>query len=110
MGPENLKTPGGIMRTNSFAFETGGTEILFEHLSRINHSCMPNVVKQRYRRKGEFVEFVVTATRDILAGEELFIDYGVPDGPVERRRAWLTMKYNFTCHCPACDDGRSRCR
>ena len=53
--PENLKMHGGIMRTNAFAFETGGTEVVFENLSRINHSCVLNVVKQWFRRDGEIV-------------------------------------------------------
>ena len=46
--------------------------------SRINHSCEPNAVKLRFRCNDEFVESVVTAIRDIHAGEELFVDYGAP--------------------------------
>ena len=63
---ENFKMPGGIMRTNAFAFETGGTEVVFENLSRINHSCVPNVVKQWFRRDGKIVEFAITVVRNIL--------------------------------------------
>ena len=86
------------MRKNTSAFETGGTEVVFENLSRINHSCVPNVVKQRFRRDGECVEFAITAVRNISAGEEVFIDYGVPEGRGDVRKAWLKMKYNFTCY------------
>ena len=32
---ENLKTPGGIWRTNAFSFNTGGTEAVFESFFRI---------------------------------------------------------------------------
>ena len=46
--------------------------------SRFHHSCVPNVVKLRFRRNDKFVESVVTAIRYIYAEEELFIDYGVP--------------------------------
>ena len=67
---------------------------------------MPNVAKQRFRRDGEFVEFAITAVRNISAGEEVVIDYGVPEGRGDVRRAWLKMKYNFICHCPAYDDDR----
>eukprot|EP00747_Dinoflagellata_sp_TGD_P013197 gnl/TRDRNA2_/TRDRNA2_122337_c1_seq2.p1 gnl/TRDRNA2_/TRDRNA2_122337_c1~~gnl/TRDRNA2_/TRDRNA2_122337_c1_seq2.p1 ORF type:complete len:119 (+),score=11.02 gnl/TRDRNA2_/TRDRNA2_122337_c1_seq2:130-486(+) len=98
--PENLKTPGGIWRTNVYDFPPTGTQVLFALLSRINHSCVPNVQKQRSRRTDEFV---VTAVRNIREGEELCISYGVPEGSVNERRAWLDMKYKFVCHCEACD-------
>ena len=78
--PENLKTPGGIMRTNAFNFNSGNCEVLLEQICRINHSCEPNVMKQRLRRGGEFGDFVLTAICPIRKGEQLFIDYGVPDG------------------------------
>lgn len=102
--PENLKTPGGILRTNGFQVGTG-TEVLLEQISRINHSCTPNAVKQRFRFGDGFGDFALSAIRDIHVGEQLFIDYGVPHGSVETRRAWLQMKYNFVCHCKACDTG-----
>jgi SET domain-containing protein len=51
-------------------------------------------------------QFVITATRDVFAGEQLFIDYDVPRAPVNQRRAWLEIKYKFTCHCQACEGAR----
>ena len=49
--PGNLKTPGGILRTNSFQEASPDgcvTEVMFEYICRINHSCVPN--EQMYRR------------------------------------------------------------
>ena len=58
----------------------------------MNHSCTHNLEKKRYRRNGEFVEFAVTATCDILfRGEELLIDSGVSDGSIDQRRVWPTL-------------------
>ena len=65
---------------------------------------MLNVIKQRFVCDGEFGEFVVTAMRDISAGDELFSDYVVPQASVDVKRAWLEMKYSFICQCPACDE------
>ncbi len=97
--PVNLKTPGGILRTNSFADGAGGS-LLFEKLSRVNHSCAPNV--QLCARKGQTA---LCAIGDAAASEELLIDYGTPAGGAEQRRAWLRMKYAFTCNCPLCVAG-----
>ena len=62
------KTAGGIYKTNSFARDDTEGAILYEVLSRVNHSCAPNAAKH-------FDGFtaVVTALRDVAAGEELFI-------------------------------------
>eukprot|EP00931_Biecheleriopsis_adriatica_P054860 TRINITY_DN32326_c0_g1_i3.p1 TRINITY_DN32326_c0_g1~~TRINITY_DN32326_c0_g1_i3.p1 ORF type:complete len:311 (+),score=56.21 TRINITY_DN32326_c0_g1_i3:23-934(+) len=99
---KNLRTPGGLWRTNAFESVGTGTQCVFEKLSRINHACVPNVRKLRSRATGEFVIF---AKKDIKPGEELFIDYGVPPGDVEARRKHLEWKWNFTCHCQACEAG-----
>ena len=96
---------GTVFELNAWATPGPGAAV-FRTACKANHSCVPNVMKQRFKRDGEFVEFVVTALRDIHAGEELFIDYGVPQAPVETRRAYLQMKYKFICHCPACDNER----
>merc|ERR1711933_348339 len=52
---ENLKTPGGIWRTNGFETPDAGTQSIVETLSRINHACVPNVQKLRSWNTGEFV-------------------------------------------------------
>ena len=99
---ENLKTPGGIWRSNSFSWQdslcSSPSAVLFEKLSQLNHSCNSNVDKKRLGNN----TFAVFATRDISSGEELFIDYGVPRASAEIRRSWLKMKYNFICQCRAC--------
>ena len=79
--PENLKTPGGVMRTNVFGSLPEETGVLFESVCRINHSCVPNLVLQQFRSDDGVVTFVPSTLRNIDAGEQLFIDYGVPDAP-----------------------------
>ena len=97
--PENLKTPGGICRTNSFCFS--GKDVLLEQMCRINHSCVPNAMIQQPSNV-QFRSYILIARCDIRKGEQIFIDYGVPKGSTEERRDFLRMKYNFTCHCKAC--------
>ena len=97
------KTAGGIYKTNSFARDDTEGAILYEVLSRVNHSCAPNAAKH-------FDGFtaVVTALRDVAAGEELFISYLGADGqrPSSERRAILKEKYNFECACSLCETDR----
>ena len=62
------KSPGNIYRTNTFGREDIDGGILYEVLSRINHSCDPNVVKVY-----DGFTAVVRAARDVESGEELCI-------------------------------------
>lgn len=39
------KTPGGVLRTNAFDDDTGHAN-LYELLSRVNHSCEPNAIRE----------------------------------------------------------------
>lgn len=47
---------------------------------------------------------VVTATRDIVEGEEICLSYGPQAGrmPAVRRQAVLRQQYCFDCGCSAC--------
>lgn len=97
------KTAGGIYRTNTFEREDEEGGILYEVLSRVNHSCCPNVCKEY----DGFIA-VVTALRDIACGEELCISYIDTTNDMElekstrKRREMLSRKYNFTCVCDKC--------
>lgn len=88
------------MRTN--AFTDGG---LFEKMSRLNHACEPNAMRGKaddgvYGPNGKWE---IRASRDIIEGEEITLDYGVRHvKDVEKRRAWLKWKYNFWCGCDRC--------
>lgn len=95
------KTPGNIMRSNAFTDASTGDNFLYEHLSRANHSCAPNM-----QRTFEFAGLaVVSLLRDVCRGEPLLISY-LSDSdlelPTEERRAMLHEKFGFTCQCERC--------
>ena len=105
---ENLKSIGGIIRTNSFEDENRAK--LFETLCRFNHACgaTANVTKVfEHLVTGNGARCAhVTTLRDIRRGEELCIDYiiGSNEASLDTapRRAYLQMKYNFVCQCSKC--------
>jgi len=101
----NLKTLGGIMRTNMFE------EGLYEVLSRFNHACS----EARNLKKNEVVGIdpqapkqthsLLFATKSIDAGQELFVDYTPEESQslgVAARRKNLQLKFGFTCECAKC--------
>jgi hypothetical protein len=57
---------------------------VFEHASRLNHSCIPNCYASWNRTIGRLC---VQAIRDIKEGEELYIAYRSPDLIFERPEA-----------------------
>lgn len=79
---------------------------LFPLLSKINHSCLPNVEVQH----GKFKECIVdlVAKRNIQEGEELTVSYinlgldGTELRTTAYRRKILSARYLFWCHCPLC--------
>lgn len=79
------------------AFEGTG---LFPLISKLNHSCVPNAsVDFSSNNTG-----VVTATREILPGEEICISYIEEEderGFEERQTA--LVDYQFECDCPRCE-------
>ena len=106
VGRENLKTPAGILRSNSF--EDGG---LFQVRCRINHSCRPNTlalltadacIPGLVARHPE--EIAVIATCDIREGEELTNSYFnfSPGDSTAKRREILSKNYGFECRCQVC--------
>ena len=95
----NLKTAGGIFRTN--AYFDGGSGYVFETLCRANHSCAPNCAKAMSDRGGRRVVDVRTL-RAVPRGEEITVSYLKLDAPGAARRAYLREKYNFDCRCARC--------
>ena len=77
-----------------------GDHLLFERLSRINHSCSPNMARE-YDGDSAFL----FALKDVQKGEELTISY-LSDAALEmsadKRRAELKAKFNFWCACDWC--------
>jgi hypothetical protein len=97
------KTPLGVYRTNSFQLlgETDGG--LFLTISRINHSCRPNV-HHSWRR--DLQQTLILAARDLLAGEEICTSYGPSEClATEERREYLHDRFAFDCQCDMCCEG-----
>ncbi|KAL0959204.1 hypothetical protein HGRIS_014483 [Hohenbuehelia grisea] len=107
----------GIVRTNSFEIsglydrgfsEAGGREGgylgVFNVLSRVNHSCSPNL-----SRVWDMPSFsmVVYASQDIPAGSELCISYISPSITPASARQTQLAPYGFSCTCAACVGPRS---
>ena len=107
------KTLGGRYKTNSFAhIFADGYEgaIVYDIVSRLNHSCAPNLASTGARGIHGFADATaeVAALRDVAEGEELFISYLTEDDlekPTSARRALLQSKYNFMCGCERCEPG-----
>ena len=100
--PCNLKTLGGIMRTNAYQ-NSDGTEdqdaslCLFQKMCRVNHACGEAANVYRIVQHGKAY---VSAKRDIAAGEELFLDY-LPNYEKGDRLEAIQNLFNFRCKCAA---------
>lgn len=93
---QNLKTPGGVFRSNAF------DEGLFEYRCRMNHSCSPNVVADEIVVRGR-KRMQIVAVRDIAVGDEVTCCYIEREGlNTAQRRELLQGKYNFLCQCQRC--------
>lgn len=109
-----LKSVRGICQTN--AMELG----VFEHYSRLNHSCEPNVVlkySEQLEKSDHFIEvksMQTYALRDIENGEEILTDYlDIGDHDmmsIAARRAKTRKEWGFECQCASCMDITGRCR
>jgi len=70
---------------------------LFDVLSKINHSCCPNVLP--CERDGNMVQ--TRALREIAVGDELFNSYIMFMQTKEERRRDLS-RWHFICNCESC--------
>jgi hypothetical protein len=94
-----------IFRSNAFNLGSMSSiqQALFERISRINHSCLPNAQGNFHEGLGRFN---IHATRDIERDEELTLNYLHERGAVRAsRQESLETGYGFLCQCPACDMG-----
>jgi hypothetical protein len=95
------KLPGNIIRSNAFTQVETGDNLLYEHMSRANHSCTPNMCRH-------FVGDILIAslTQDVCKGEEMVISY-LSDSNLEKdtetRRGLLRSRFNFICTCERCE-------
>lgn len=96
----DIKSPGGVLRSNAFTDRASGDSHLFQTLSRFNHSCAPNVSRAFHGRV-----VVVTTLRAVAASEQLCISY-LSDAdlarPTAERRAMLRERFAFDCECARC--------
>ncbi|KAI6656853.1 Histone-lysine N-methyltransferase SMYD3 [Oopsacas minuta] len=70
---------------------------LFPEQTLLNHSCRPNCLNC-FRG----LEVLLVASRDIICGEELTINYIDIIKPVWERRSQLKEKSHFSCVCQRC--------
>lgn len=69
----NLKTLGGILRTNAFGHGGGEYRQIYKDLSRVNHACFP--YRNSIRWFGKTGKAFLIADDKISKGEEISIDY-----------------------------------
>eukprot|EP00435_Cladocopium_sp_Y103_P075339 s59_g56.t1 len=86
-----------------FGYDTG--EVLFDKISRLNHSCAPNLeFNLTWDEHDATVVNTITASKLIAATEELNISY-LPlrlNLSVKERREQLLKHWGFVCACPKC--------
>ncbi|KAJ6631537.1 hypothetical protein B0H10DRAFT_1772746, partial [Mycena sp. CBHHK59/15] len=106
---DGSKPLSGIMRTNGLCLEglRPGVEgelsqysATCKDISRLNHSCSPNV---QPRWDLPSLSYQLYAVRDISEGEELTFQYTDVRPPARYRQKDLEP-YGFVCACPACTD------
>ncbi|KAI0042504.1 SET domain-containing protein [Auriscalpium vulgare] len=93
-----------ICQTNAFNANRvlgciGSYGVVFETLSLVNHSCVPNAV---YHWAPHALAGEIRAQRPIAPGEEVTLMYTDVFAPYDDRRAVLRRHYAFACTCPAC--------
>ncbi|TKA62034.1 hypothetical protein B0A55_10885 [Friedmanniomyces simplex] len=104
---EVCRALAAVSSHNAFGIRSGSEDgeeymgyALYPSASYFNHSCDPNVAKQRVGNAWRF--WVV---RDVQQGEELCISYlggDEKDLNVRQRRAHLREVWGFACECARC--------
>ncbi|KAI5475898.1 hypothetical protein MNV49_000731 [Pseudohyphozyma bogoriensis] len=92
----------GLLRTNAYPCITFGGESylgVFEILSRVNHSCEPNVLVE-WDESGVYAN--VRARTAIKQGDEVVTSWIMTMQKRDQRREELLIKYKFHCECPWC--------
>lgn len=100
--PEELLPPDiiGKWDTNCFAIQDGYKILLLGPITKVNHSCRPNV-SHEYRAETDTMTLV--AQDYISIGQELSITY-VDLFQDRFHRRWHTiMSWGFLCECQACN-------
>ncbi len=75
----------------------------FKDLSRINHSCIPNIKLIIPNDQQQEIDSIsVVALKNINIGEAIVMDY-VQNAKIDERRLLLFKNYGFRCSCEICD-------
>ncbi|CAE7619606.1 set5 [Symbiodinium sp. CCMP2456] len=94
------KTVQGILDTNCFQKGLGSEDrVLCPTLARFNHSCVPNC---QHVWDSDAAVMRILASTEVVAGEELSVDYIDVRQSREQRQALLSRKYGFKCTCASC--------
>jgi hypothetical protein len=111
-------TDANIVESNAFGFENPAQNnnewlAVYNHISRINHSCVPNARTSDIctsvdanPNPNHTGQMKVIATKDIALGEEITIEY-LKDAlfwmrPRNLRVFELRTHWHFDCNCNAC--------
>ncbi|KAJ7472709.1 hypothetical protein FB451DRAFT_973646, partial [Mycena latifolia] len=78
---------------------TGGYGVICRHISRINHSCQPNVL-EHWNSKSWTLS--IRALSRITKGEELLNSYVPSLVSRAERTKQLARFHDFKCSCPSC--------
>ncbi|KAG9233977.1 hypothetical protein BJ875DRAFT_462863 [Amylocarpus encephaloides] len=93
-----------ILKSNGYPLgagsEVGG---IFENISRINHSCLPNAVHNWNPLLEQETVYVV---RPIAEDEEITLSYH-SGGPSHARKSLLKENFGFDCTCALCSSSPS---
>lgn len=98
--PQIQPLPMAIFKTNGLPLGVDSPlGAIFPNISRINHSCLPNV--NHYWNETKGME-TIYALRDIAANEEILTAYKCPYCDTAARQAMLKEDFQFECKCQIC--------
>lgn len=96
----DCSTALGIARTNALPLGSDAVDCaVYKTLSRINHSCVPNV---NHTWNSKFKKEYIHATQDIAEGSEIFTSYLAAYMVREERMSYLQKNFKFECQCSLC--------
>ena len=88
-----------IVRSNGYPLGPGSdVGAVFAHVSRFNHSCVPNA---KHAWNAALGHQTVYAIRPVAAGQEITLSY-LHGGTFEERQRELSSLFGFTCACELC--------
>ncbi|OJD33200.1 set domain-containing protein 5 [Diplodia corticola] len=92
----------GIYCTNCFNITIDAEKpenAVYKEMSRLNHVCCNNATWSTGTKKS----LVMSASRDIKAGEEITTRYSDVWQPYSQRQSKLSSSYGFRCRCALCE-------